>query len=668
MPSEIRSWGLAGVLGIAAIAPTPSVADFKYEIAPIFARHGCAAADCHGGATGRGGFKLSLFATEPRADYEAITRELGGRRIDFQLAEESLLLKKPTKSMKHGGGKVFEKGSPAYRQLLAWIESGVPYEPTGNEGVGLDGLEVANDDDQLVVSAKFSTGVERDVSDLAMFESTDPGVADVDEDGVVTRNGPGKAWLLARFSGVSARTRINIPFPGEALMISASDHPLDRAWLASLQEQNLSPAAPAPPYRLARRIYFDLAGRPPKPDELMTFMAQAPADRAGLTSDRLLAEDAFVYSFLPHVEQWFVQPTRGRDSTRVAEALRNNAPLSDLVGDLFRPGLELKGDPRDQAEFVGSQLLGISIGCARCHNHPHDRWTQAEHLRFSALFRTRPKDGQLALDPFFVPGEGHRPVRPALLPLGDIAPTAHTADTAPNALLSSFIIDGGHDYFSRNIANRVFDVLLGNPLVNAPDDHRLSNPPVQEAVLDVLASNLKNSGYDLRKLIRFIVTSQVYAVGSDPPDAKSLAGDPGLKYFARREARPLSRSQFDRAVGSVIGFEWSRGGGPREDGMMRSDATSGESSPLADQLAILNSGLIQRGLATAGNEVETIFTFSATAEQALQELYVLALSRPPQPADLKRFLPVARKALSDLRARDDLATALLLSREFGSIR
>ncbi len=665
MPSEIRFANVASVLAFAVMA-LPVRADFRYEIAPIFARHGCAAADCHGGATGRGGFKLSLFATEPRADFEAITRELGARRIDFQHAEDSLLLKKPTKTVKHGGGRVFDKSSHAFQQLKRWIESGAPYESDRLKGASLNELQVSNDKERLTVIANFSKGEDRDVTHLAMFESTAPAVADVDEQGLVTRRGPGKAWLLARFSGMSARTRLNIPFPGKTIGLETGEHPLDRAWAAALQEQNLQPVAAAPPHVFARRLYFDLAGRPPTPDELAAFVAVAPNARAAVTSELLLAREAFVEAFQPHLKSWFVQPSRGRDPSRVGKALGKNEPLSNLVADLFQPGLNLRGDPRDQAEFVGSKLLGISIGCARCHNHPHDRWTQAEHLRFSALFRTREKDGQLALDPFFVPGEGHRPVQPALLPLSNIS---HKPGTSPDAVLTSFIVDGGHDLFSRNIANRVFEVLIGSALVNAPDDHRMSNPPIHEAVLEVLASHFKNSSYDLRKLVRFIATSKVYALASDPPDAESLAGDPALKYFARREARSLTQPQFERAIRSVIGHDHSRAADRRRgSSMMEADDSSETTSPLADQLAILNNGLIQRGLATKGNEVEAIFIFSASAEQALEELFTLVLTRRPRNEEVQQFLPVATKALSDSQARDDLATALLLSREFGSIR
>jgi hypothetical protein len=665
MPSEIRFAYVASIIAFVVMA-LPVRADFRYEIAPIFARHGCAAADCHGGATGRGGFKLSLFATDPRADYEAITRDLGARRIDFQDSENSLLLKKPTRSVKHKGGKIFDKSSHAFHQLKRWIQSGAPYESDGSKGESLNGLQVSNDEDRLTVIANLSKEGNRDVTHLAMFDSTAPEVADVDEQGRVTRQEPGKAWLLARYSGMSARIRINIPFPGDAADVSTGDHPLDRVWAEALQEQNLQPSAAASPHVLARRIYFDLAGRPPTPDELRAFLSEASNNRAAVTSKLLLSREAFVDAFQLHLESWFVQPTRGRDPSRVGSVLRENESLSTLVGDLFRPGLKLAGDPRDQAEFVGSQLLGISIGCARCHNHPHDRWTQAEHLRFSALFRTRQEDGQLALDPFFVPGEGHRPVQPALLPIGKVR--QHPSDS-PDAVLTSFIVDGGHDLFSRNIANRVFEVLIGHALVDSPDDHRLSNPPIHGTVLEVLASHFKNSGYDLRKLVRFIVTSKVYALASDPTDAKSLAGDPALKYFARREARSLTRPQFDKAIRSVIGHDLSQAVDKRRgSSMMEPDYSSETTSPLADQLALLNSGLIQRGLATNGNEVEAIFTFSASAEQALEDLFVLVLSRVPGDEERKQFLPVAKKALSDSHARDDLATALMLSREFGSIR
>ena len=97
---------------------------FQYGLAPYLAKAGCAAADCHGGATGRGGLKLSLFATNARADFEAIAQDLGGRRIDLFDPEGSLILRKPTRQIRHKGGRVIEQESEAYQALLKWIQQG----------------------------------------------------------------------------------------------------------------------------------------------------------------------------------------------------------------------------------------------------------------------------------------------------------------------------------------------------------------------------------------------------------------------------------------------------------------------------------------------------------------------------------------------------------------
>ncbi len=164
---------------------------FQYDIAPQLARAGCAAAECHGGATGRGGFKLSLFATNPRADFEAITQDLGGRRVNYPQPELSLLLRKPARQLKHGGGRVIDLDDASYAALHRWIKEGAPFA-RGDSGT-LTALGLARDSQHLSVTATFTLpdgrSQERDVTGMARFESTDDRVAAVDEDGRVEIRG-----------------------------------------------------------------------------------------------------------------------------------------------------------------------------------------------------------------------------------------------------------------------------------------------------------------------------------------------------------------------------------------------------------------------------------------------------------------------------------------------
>ncbi|MGK0189030.1 MAG: hypothetical protein ACI9R3_004847, partial [Verrucomicrobiales bacterium] len=303
-------------------------------------------------------------------------------------------------------------------------------------------------------------------------------------------------------------------------------------------------------------------------------------------------------------------------------------------------------DPRDRAEYLGETLLGMSIGCARCHNHPLDRWRQDQHLRFSAWFaEPRPDPAQperMMTGKFFLPGD-QKAIPPALLPIGNkpIPEFVNRADA-----LSWLIFEGSEGQFSRNVANRIFGWLVGRHLVDPPEDHRDTNPALFEGMLSLLCKRLEDSDYDLRHLIQFIVTSQSYQLASE--------GSPSLDYLARREARPLTEWQFRRSLEFILDVPIKGWTLPE--------------SPLARQLALLNRGQIQRSLSIPGNQIEAIFDFEPSPDRQLQALFERILSRAPSDQERTTLLPTFTGADDRHAAGKDLAFALLTSREFGSQR
>jgi len=503
-----------------------------------------------------------------------------------------------------------------------------------------------------------SHAIERDVTALALLESTDDSVATIDDHGMLTETSPGETWILARYGHLSARLPVVRPF-GKWKADPQEASPLDQHWLARLEALGLAPAERAPDHTLLRRLTFDLAGRPPGPLESARF-SSAPE-----TADALLASDDFVETWAVHLGDWFEVPIAERDPRNGKEAneklrryFRESLKRGDSLADIARQILiEPTGqlawkrfsDPRDRAEFVGRSMLGMRIGCARCHNHPLDRWKQEEHLQFSAFFsddRPNPEGGAMMAGKFFEPETG-RPITPALLPLVDESPPA---DSRPEQL-AWLVLDGDHNQFARNVANRVFGVLMGRPLVDSPDDHRLSNPAVHEPLLDHLAGSLIESDYDLRSLVREIATSQLYALTSEPATTDQPAD---RKFFARRVSRRLSAAEYRRAIAFVTGVELDHPLPPE--------------SPLAEQLYVMNSGLIQASLAAPGNQVEAIFDFGTDPEQILDELWRLIHSRSLTRNEKQQFLPELKQSKNARSRGKDLAFALLASREFGSLR
>src|SRR5439155_20267151 len=116
------------VLGVPSRSPAQPAAPvhFANDVVPLLSKLGCNGAACHGKASGQNGFRLSVFGFDPAADYAALVREARGRRVFPADPRASLMLRKPTGQLAHGGGRRLEFDSADYRLLLRWIEQGMP--------------------------------------------------------------------------------------------------------------------------------------------------------------------------------------------------------------------------------------------------------------------------------------------------------------------------------------------------------------------------------------------------------------------------------------------------------------------------------------------------------------------------------------------------------------
>jgi hypothetical protein len=157
-----------------AVATEPALA-FQTDVLPVLTRAGCNAGACHGAASGQGGFRLSLFGYDPESDYERITREFGGRRIDLARPDESLLLRKASESgVDHEGGRKLKEGSNNYALVREWIAAGAPAGPADLRVTGIavepqDLLAKGLGEKQLFrVTATMSDGSTREVSPLSL--------------------------------------------------------------------------------------------------------------------------------------------------------------------------------------------------------------------------------------------------------------------------------------------------------------------------------------------------------------------------------------------------------------------------------------------------------------------------------------------------------------------
>jgi len=277
--------------------------DFNRHISPMLYQLGCSAGNCHGSFSGKGGLRLSLFAGSPDMDYQNI-RGSFNRRLDAQNPERSLLVLKPTAQMEHMGGLRLRKGSWQYDLLVKWIADGARYDvdkvakvlsvrvepasivlqlspPAMKEPVGA----------KLKVLAKLSTGIEEDVTKFAKFESLDPSTAEVDADGSVTAKLTGDTSVLAHYAGQVGFTTILVPNAPNATVKTPNETPRDAAdklLLARMAKLNIVPSPVCDDLTFLRRIYLDVIGQLPTPDEIRAFQNDKAADKRAKTIDRLL--------------------------------------------------------------------------------------------------------------------------------------------------------------------------------------------------------------------------------------------------------------------------------------------------------------------------------------------------------------------------------------------
>jgi hypothetical protein len=679
---------------------------FATRILPVLTKAGCNAGACHGAATGQGGFKLSLLGYDPEHDHEVITREFGGRRIDLGAPERSLLLRKPTRQLEHEGGWRIKRDSAAYRTLLGWIAAGAPYgsrelqvtrisvEPAG----GL--LLMPGQSRLLKVTAHLSNGSIQDVTQLALFNSNDDGVADVDRDGVITIKNSGLTSIMVRYSGQVAAARVGAPYQDgktKARSFPVQNFIDEKVWI-ELQRLRIPPSPLCEDAAFLRRVHLDVVGRLPTPDEIKALLDRPAAARErGQVIDRLLASPEFVdFWTLKLGDLLAINSNKlGDDGARAYHAwlrkqVAENVPLDRVVRELLTaqgdPAFngpanfhKFATDPRDMGEFVSRTLLGTRLACARCHNHPFDRWTTDDYYHFAAYFaRTSFENHRLIQRPFgevLHPKSGNE-MRPQ--PLGARKELTDRAGDR-RAALADWLAAPENPFFARAMANRVWKELMGRGLVEPADDLRPTNPPLNPALLEALAAAFAQQGYDLRKLIRTIASSRTYQLSSQANEINRLDD----RFFSHAYLKPLSGQVLTDAIVQATGMPEEFAGYPPGtravslidpqvpsytlDVFGRCPRTTSCESPtqfgggLSQALHLVNGTAVN---AKTDKAVNQLMAGLGSNRAMVEELYLRTLSRLPDAREFTHWEESLSRDGSKREVLADLLWALLNSREF----
>lgn len=634
-------------LVLAAVLPPVGKPDFASQVLPHLTKAGCNQGTCHGAAVGRGGFKLSLLGDDPASDFDAIVREFGGRRVRLDQPEASLLLQKATGGLGHGGGVRLAPGSLGYKALAVWLAAGAPYgesQPlvrltvTPSEALLPMGSRVP-----LTVVAVAADGAQTDATPLALYDTLNEGIITVDRAGVATLRASGVGAVMVRFRGQVAAVRLGSPFPGTRPPVATYTNPLDQALFEELARLNIRPKPRCDDATFLRRVQLDLTGTLPTPNEARAFL-KAP-DRAKLV-DSLLQRSEFVELWtLTFADLLRLSAKRFGPGEAAAyhawlkAQVAQNTPLNTLVSDLLTQRESFwrtQSDPRDLAEFFSRTWLGTRVECARCHNHPYDRWTRNDYYAFAAAF-ARP--GQVPH-----PKTG-KPVTAQAL--GDPKPLASRTALAAWASHSPRLADA--------LANRLWKALFGQGLVEPVDDLRPANPATYPRVLSTLASELTKTGYDLRATLRLLVLSEAY---------QQVAGGRALRAQVLADALVAATGSSLGLPGRAISLPDPEVPSATLDILGRckrdSDCTpSTESGGLAQALHLMAGEPLEKLV----QEGATQLTAAHPTNPALvEELYLRTLSRFPTAAE--RAFAEKRLTGDRRRATEDLLWALVNTREF----
>lgn len=402
----------------AASGPVPS---FVNDVLPVLSKLGCNQGTCHGAASGKGGFALSLRGYAPELDHPAIVRQQMGRRINRAIPEDSLLLLKPQRRLPHQGGRLWDPASPGWRIVRDWIAAGAPGPQDSDPRLVSLSLEPASfvleptAEARLKVTARFSDGQQRDVTAWARYDTNDNAVAAVDRQGTVRAAGPGRAAISAAFQSQVAVVDVVVPFPAAAVPRDYAALPrhnyIDQHVIAQWQRLRLWPAPPADDAAFLRRVYLDLTGTLPEPDEVRAFLADTRPDKRAVLVERLLASPRFVDNWVAKwgdifrvSREWIGEKGVTAFNGYLRRRFADNAPWDETVRQLIAgqgDGSKLGPPnyfrlqkvfneaplwPLVAAETTAQTFLGVRMQCARCHNHPQDRWTQDDYYGLASFF------------------------------------------------------------------------------------------------------------------------------------------------------------------------------------------------------------------------------------------------------------------------------------------
>jgi hypothetical protein len=478
---------------------------------------------------------------------------------------------------------------------------------------------------------------------------------------------------------------------------------------------NIAPSPLAGDSAFIRRAFLDAAGILPTRPEVEEFLADTRPDKRERLIARLLERPEFVDYWTYKWSDLLLVSSRvlGQNGMRsfyqwIRRSVAANTPWNRFVFQLTTASgrtdehgatnyFLIHRSPIELAENYTQAFLGLTLTCARCHNHPMEKWTQNDYYGFANLFArvTMKEDGNFAAK-----GDTATVVSTAqgeiLHPRSGVAMPPRPLDGIPmpshsrqdrRVYVANWLTSAKNTQFARTIVNRVWGHFFGRGLVHPIDDLRFSNPASNEPLLAALSADFVSRGFDVKQLIRTIMTSAAYQRSADTTP-ENVKDD---RFYSHHLPRRLPAEVILDAFSQVTGVPEEFKGYPkgtrslqlpdtridsyfltvfgRPERVVTSVAERMQDPTLPQALHTINGETLNKKLMADDGLIARMVAEGKSNDEFVEHLYLSALSRPP--SERERTTLVA--ALGDAQALDatarrrqleDLAWAVLTSTEF----
>ena len=699
---------LAFLLVTARESSADQPVDFTNDVIPLLTKSGCNTGACHGAAVGRGGFKLSLYGGDPAADYDAITRQLQGRRVNLSRTSASLVLLKPTEQLEHGGGLVFEPDSPSAKLLSNWIQQGatnhwsrrlVRVEISPHKSV----LEKVDDHVMLQSVAHYDDSSQRDATEWTIFTAEDSSAVEIEGAKAIVHR-PGRHVVVARFLDQVVPVELIVPLTDKPVDLGNEPRSnfIDDQILATLSTLRLTPSPIADDNTFLRRVTIDLTGRLPSINSVNK--PTGKLDRVKLV-DQLLQSESFVELWTLKLAN-LLRLNGGKSGNTaglkvyhrwLAEQLRRETPYDSIArelilasGDTSQNGpanfYRTVSGPRQQAEFVSELFMASRLRCANCHNHPLDRWTQDDYHGLAAIFAKVQTGETIKAKPR---GEVIHPR--TLQAAVQRIPGEQFLDSDANdgrKQLVDWLTNADNPYFARSIVNRLWKSMMGRGLVEPVDDFRSTNPATHPKLLSLLADDFIANNYSLRHTLRLIANSTTYARSSDALPANRDDD----RFYSHAAKKNLEPEVLADAISDTLGIPDRFGNLPAGtravelidpktrsktlDVLGRCDRTEScenkiqVAGGLPQKLHLFNGDLLNARISAQGSRLDKLLSSNQPPADIIAKFYQIALSRNPTPQETQHWNdelePLQGKTQQQRRYLEDFVWGLMTCEEFNT--